>query len=353
MANNLSRTALKWSEHSEHITGKNLGLYWWEIPEIRSHRNQKVSGLRDIGWVEYTLDKYFKEHLPIANCLSLGCGSGSLERELARLNAFQHCDAYDIASGSIAIAKDRATALGISNIQYYVANVNTLELNSNTYDAVWISNALHHFEALEHIFQQICKALKPEGLLILNEYIGPNRFQFPPRQKEVANYCLGLLPVEYRIKSPAAVDIELKRSISKKGIAWAVGRVKDKWRDGDLIGVLQRRLRTIWGKKNGALEKTQLRFPSVRDVVASDPTEAIRSQEIVPILLNNFEIVERRDLGGNILQFLLADIAANFINDKPESIEVIRMLINIEETLLRTGDLKSDFAYLVTKPRSG
>ncbi len=169
----------------------------------------------------------------------------------------------------------------------------------------------------------------------------------------VANYCLGLLPVEYRIKSPAAVDIELKRSISKKGIAWAVGRVKDKWRDGDLIGVLQRRLRTIWGKKNGALEKTQLRFPSVRDVVASDPTEAIRSQEIVPILLNNFEIVERRDLGGNILQFLLADIAANFINDKPESIEVIRMLINIEETLLRTGDLKSDFAYLVTKPRSG
>ena len=48
--------------------------------------------------------------------LSIGCGSGALERDLFTLNAFRHCDAIDIAPTAIETAiKAAATdAMGSS-----------------------------------------------------------------------------------------------------------------------------------------------------------------------------------------------------------------------------------------------
>jgi hypothetical protein len=86
-------------------------------------------------------------------------------------------------------------------------------------------------------------------------------------------------------------------------------------------------------------------------VIAGDPSEAVRSDEIVEVLKQDFEIIEKKDWGGNILQFLLADIAGNFVDEKNEHAKsYLRMLINIEETLLQSGEFESDFAYIVARP---
>jgi 2-polyprenyl-3-methyl-5-hydroxy-6-metoxy-1,4-benzoquinol methylase len=340
-----------WSAYASEAFGRNLGVEWWDAgPEIQKYRNRRVSGNPEVNWVQYTLSKYFDARLPLSRCLSLGCGNGGLERQLASLGAFEFCDAYDVAAGAIRWAKNRASQLGINNIDYRVADINGLTLPAQTYDAVWISLAMHHFEALEHISLQIQSALKPDGLLVLQEYVGPSRFQFSSRQKEIVNLCLSLLPAPYRIRTPYAVARQMKDSMTAKRDF--VRRLIDKVRDGDLIGAISRRLLRYRQRLGPHVsEKKFVTFPTVRDVIAEDPSEAIRSDEIVKVLQRYFEIVETKGWGGNIVQFLLADIAGNFIDEKNEHGQAyLRMILNIEETFLQSGELESDFAYIVARP---
>jgi SAM-dependent methyltransferase len=351
MSKDTNTTVQFWSEHVKQLADGNSGLFWWDAgPDLFEYRNVSVSGDPQTNWTRYTLKKYFDGKLPLARCLSLGCGGGRLERHLAELGTFQQCDAYDITAGAIELARDLAHEDGFNNITYKLANINTLTLPPNWYDAVWISMAMHHFEELEHVCQQIGSTLKPEGLLILEEYVGPNRFQFPEYQKEVSNLCLSLLPARYRVRDERAADRELR--LPPKGAKWFTARFIDKLKDGDLLGAMQRRLSTYRARRGGQLpEKRTINFPTVSDVVAADPTEAIRSEEIVAVLQDYFKIVEKKALGGNLLQFLLADIAGNFPQGDQQARDFLRMLISIEETFLSCGEFESDFAYIVARPK--
>jgi ubiquinone/menaquinone biosynthesis C-methylase UbiE len=353
MTFDVKTTAEHWSDHVARFSGRNSGLFWWEAgPEIYKHRNIKISGSPDIDWVAYTLNKYYYNNLPFEKCLSLGCGSGSLERRLARLNAFQYCDAYDVAEGSLNVARELAKKEGIINISYFIADINKITLPVGMYDSVWISMAMHHFEALEHVCQQIKRSLKPEGLLILNEYVGPSRFQFSNRQKEVSNLCLQLLPARYRIIIEEQIVDDIERSFLRKGIKWYISRLIAKARDGDLIGVAHRKINAYRARaSNQNAEKSTIIFPSRHDVIAADPSEAIRSEEIIDVIERDFEIIERKDWGGNVLQFLLAGIAGNFSAEDSFSQSLIKMLINIEDTLLECGEFDSDFSYIVARQR--
>jgi 2-polyprenyl-3-methyl-5-hydroxy-6-metoxy-1,4-benzoquinol methylase len=353
MSSNIEKVGRCWSEYTaERVAGKHIGLSWWDAgPEICRRINRNISGNVDCDYTSYTLDKYFSGKLPLSHCLSLGCGAGSLERSLARQEAFQHCDAYDVSEGSIEIAKKLAKQEGFENISYSMADINNITLPSNFYDSVWIQGALHHFESLEQVYDQVKHALKPGGLLILNEYIGPSRFQFSERQKEIANLCLQLLPKDYRIFEQEAVEKQVQHSFPRNRVKWYLSRLLDKIRDGDLINTVRRRFNVYKVRGSGqGVEKKTIAFPTVRDVIAADPSEAVRSGEIVLVLQQYFEIIEMKALGGNILQFLLADIAGNFSRDE-QGQALLKMLMNIEETLLMCGELTSDFAYIVARPR--
>lgn len=352
MSSDIEKTAKLWSEYTAKSSEKKLGVSWWEAgPEICNRINRNISGDPNCDYTTYTLNKYFVERIPLEYCLSLGCGSGGLERSLARQNAFNICDAYDVAEGSIKLAKKFAQDDGYDNINYNIADINNIILPLSIYDAVWIQGAMHHFESLEHVCEQILQSLKPNGLLILNEYIGPSRFQFPTRQKEVANLCLRLLPLKYRAETPEAVANELERSPIKQGAKWLITRLIDKINDRDLLNVIKHRLRKYYGKRTGKIiEKSEISFPSTRDVIAADPSEAVRSDEILSVIQQYFEIIEMKDLGGNILQFLLSNIAGNFTEEDQLSQALLRMVMTIEETLLYCDEFKSDFAYIVARP---
>jgi SAM-dependent methyltransferase len=353
MSLNINNTAQHWSEYTANFSYRYVGLSWWEAgPEIQKHINNKISGSSNIDWVVWTLDRYYANKLPMTKSLSLGCGNGHLERRLANLGAFQHCDAYDVADGSIQAARKLTECEGLDNISYFVTDINKIELPASHYDVVWINHAMHHFEALEHICQEISRSLKPGGLLILNEYIGPSRFQFPGRQKEIANLCLQLIPEKYRIIVPEQTRLDFERTSLKKGKRWFFSRLFDKIRDGDLIGVIHRRLRAFIARVSGRkIEKTSVIFPSERDVIGIDPSEAIRSDEIIDVLIQYFDLVEKVDWGGNVLQFLLAGIAGNFTAEDHQSQMILKMLINIEDTLLQCSQFESDFAYIVARPK--
>lgn len=108
----------------------NNDIVWWEASSIlQGYVNNRISGNPSIGWIEYTLNKFYSNHLPVANCLSFGCGRGEVEFELDRLGAFRDCDAYeDIGEKAVQDAIHEATARMLKNIHYYVASMNEVEL---------------------------------------------------------------------------------------------------------------------------------------------------------------------------------------------------------------------------------
>jgi SAM-dependent methyltransferase len=342
LGSDLGRIADYWSAQStwDEISG----IYWSQVPLVKQRLHAKVSGDPHTDWVDYTLQRHLAGRLPLSRCLILGCGRGGLERRLADSRAFAAFDAFDVASGSIAEARDCVRRAGYTNIRYRVQDANQVKLPLGHYDVVWSSGSVHHFERLEHVFVQVARALKPGGLFVLNEYVGPNRFQFPVLQRHIIQACWDLLPPHYREPVPAALTRRVQVASRRQGLIWVIGRAWDKLRDGDLLRAIWRRLMLRLGKVEAGV-----RFPSARDVAATDPSEAVRSCEIVPLLRRHFQVIEFKPLGGSILQFLLQDIAGNFRDEVGE--RLLGMLFAIEDALMASGDLASDFVYIVAVPR--
>lgn len=349
MTTDLDRTAEHWATPWE--TG--LGLHWTDLPAVQRRLNWKVSGDQAEDWLAYTVRRHLVGKLPVARCYSLGCGHGQIERQLARLGAFNCCEASDLSIGAIDAARRAANAEGLANITYLVADANSLVLAAQAYDVIWANASVHHFERLEHVFAMVANALKPGGLFILNEYVGPSRFQFPSYQRQTIQACLDLLPSTYRQLSSSVVQAHLSGDEARPHMIprGMPQKLLDKWRDGDLLAAVGRRLRLLRAARTGAvLERTLANLPSERSVIAVDPSEAVRSAEMVPVLRQYFDILEFKPLGGTILQFLLADIANNFQRDEVGA-RLLEMLFAVEDALLDAGQLDSDFAYIVAAPK--
>ncbi len=300
--------ATSWAEQLGGGDAFSAERYRLAIPEVQRHfQANLVRGLPYEYWWEYCLGEFLKDRLPAPHLLSIGCGTGELERTLAALGAFTECDACDISPGAIAIAERAAREAGITSVRYTVSDANTCDFPPETYDAVWFHNSLHHVEALEHVCEAVACTLKLDGYVFIHEYVGPSRFAFPPAQKRAVRQAFALIPPRYR------------RSF-----------------DPDSAGTLRRRIA----------------FPNPMEVRATDPSESVRSAEILDVLPRYFDIVARNDGGGTLLQTLLSNIAGNFRTDDPGSIAVLNMLFAIEDILLEIGDLRSDFALVVARPKT-
>lgn len=295
-----------WSDESLKDTTFSRETYWLAIPRVSERYAFRATGKADTPWHVHCLSFVPQEKRLRAHMLSLGCGFGSLERTLWALGAFADCDAVDVAHGAIASAREQAESEGCRGINYSVANINEIKLQEQTYDAVWFNMSLHHVDALEHVLVQVARSLKPDGLLFVNEYVGASRFAFPERQVVAMRSAFHLIPERYRVRCGHA--------------------------DGNLL--------------------EDLGVPNPRDVESTDPSESIRSAEIVPLITELFDIVEHRAIGGTLLQFVLNNIAGNFCEDDPNSVAVLEMLFKIEDTLIDTGALPSDFALFVARPKT-
>ncbi len=146
---------------------------WMTIEPIRFYINERISGDRHL----WPLD-WFQKRFPrrFDRALSIGCGTGALERDLVRRDIAGRIDAFDGSAASIAIARRFASDDGLlDRVRYFVADFNRPALPQRQYDAVFMHQSLHHVEKLEKLLMAVLGTLKPEGLLYLDEYIGPSR----------------------------------------------------------------------------------------------------------------------------------------------------------------------------------
>lgn len=279
-------------------------ISWLDSPVIAESYLKKLDGksgrISATGWVGWVKEKYVDSVL--GHGLSLGCADGGLERHALSIGICSRFDAFDISPESIALAKKlgRESEL-IDRIDYRIADVNSISLGREKYDIAFASMSLHHFADLEHVFHEVRHALKPGSLFVYNEYVGPDQFQWTDRQLAIMNDLLRILPKKYR------------RNLT-------TGELKEK-----------------------------IRRPTIESMNGHDPSEAIRSSDIIRLTEENFEIVERIDYGGTLLHVLFQDIVGNFSPTAEEDMALVRLICYIEESLIKEKALPSDFSIIVAR----
>ena len=281
------------------------GWYWTQHPMVRARINMLVSGRRDAD-AYGRLAEFLEERghpRPLGRCISLGCGSGGLERDLARRGLVGEIDGYDLSAEAIAEARRLASEEGLGSIRYHVADLVDQDLPAGAFDAVFAHSSMHRVEALEGVFAAVRRALKPGGLFHLHEFVGPSRLQWADLQMRLINKFLDSLP-ERLLQTPA-------------------GR------------------------------KPHERRPTTEEMMAIDPTEAVRSAEIKEVLAEHFDIVEERPFGGTLLHMGLAGIAQNFDVGNPEDVALLERFFDLEDQVITNGMLGSDFAVLTATLASG
>jgi SAM-dependent methyltransferase len=283
------------------------GTYWLAHPRVHGHYQEGATGGRTDRfprWFDYCLGAYLPD-LPVERMVEFGCGTGDLALELAARGACRSLDAFDFAEDAVRIASGKARERGVAGVSFQRVDCNRWRASEIRYDAAWFNMSLHHVEALEHLCAQTARALRPGAYLFVNEYVGPNRFAFTPRQKAVLAALSECIPLRYRRLPP--------------------------------------------GRLLGPSHRTAPPIPNPRAVRRADPSEAVRSADIMKVLARHFEIVAVNPIGGTLLQFLLNDIAQNFTPDDPVAVRLLEVLIEMESVLIAAGDLQSDFALIIAR----
>jgi SAM-dependent methyltransferase len=161
--------------------------------------------------------------------------------------------------------------------------------------AVVCRSFLHRRADLEDVLDRIAELLAPGGLMFVEDFVGPARFQWTDAQLDAINRLLARLPDEL-LTDLAATDGRRKRSVERPDA--------DAW-------------------------------------IASNPDGAVRSDEILPLLDERFERVEVCPYGGAVFHQLFSRIMGNFAG-RPE---LVGVLMEIDALLTDTGALNADYVW--------
>jgi ubiquinone/menaquinone biosynthesis C-methylase UbiE len=260
-----------------------------------------ITGDENTIYEEYVHEKYLKDRQGL-KLLSLGSGSCSHEIIFAGHDCFSQVSCVDMAGNLLEKGRRRSRELGLKNMEFVQGDVHYLDLKENGYDVILFHASLHHFRDVERLTRAVLlKALKEDGLLLINEYVGPDRMQFPQKQIRAVNRALGMLPDNYRVR------YKLK------------------------------------------LRKNRVSGPGILRMLMADPSEARESGRILDTLDKYMEALEINPYGGNILMLALKDIAHHFLAETDESNALLDKLFELEDEYLSTA--KSDFVFAVYKKK--
>ena len=280
------------------------GVHWLEHQKVQERINTKVVGRPGPDRYQHFVQQYLAGKTPVERALTLGCGAGEFERGMAQYDFCREHEAVDIAEGAIEKAIAQARAAGLTHISYRVADLNAIRLSPGRYDVVFGISSVHHVAALERLYEQIAAALKSGGLFFLDEFVGPSQCQFTEAQLREVNQQLRAMPDA--LKRSVTRPFELKQPVVR---------------------------------------------PTIDQMNAGDPSEAIRSAEIVPLLSRYFDVLEVKGQGGSLLHLLLEDIAGNFNEENGGSLDYLDRLFSLEDRLIAQGVLQDDFATIVARKK--
>lgn len=276
-----------WEEH--HHLAEDAD-FWMAHPLCRDAINRRVSGLPYV-WALDAFAAYVRRRFALG--LSLGCGLGTLERAVRRLDLCEAIEGVDGSQASLDEAREKAREEGLSGITYWRANLNSLALPRRHYDAIFFHQSLHHVRSVEKLLDRVARALRPDGWLYLDEWTGPARTEWTPAALTRARAIFAGLPAEWR--------------------------------------------------------KTPTLQPPVQTY---DPSECVRSSAILPGVRRLFDVIEERPYGGHLVSVILPQLERDRIPAARLDGLVREWLAEEDEDIAR-DPARSWYTVLAAKPRRG
>lgn len=276
---------------------------WWVAPAVRRRWNLLVTGDENLDFPAHVAARYLNGRHGM-RALSLGCGTGGRELRWAELGVFDQIDAFDIASATVEAARAKARAANLADrVNFAVRDFRDLD-TGDRYDVVLAEHSLHHLAPMPEVVGRIRELLAPDGLFVVDEYVGPRRFQWTDRQLREAQGVLDSFPEQYR-------------RMGSTGL------------------------------------KKQVIRPSILFMLMTDPSEAVDSSRIAEALHSQLDVLEERPYGGAVLHLALSDIAQNFADDEQTARDLLAAAFQVEDRLMAEGVVGSDFATFVCRERVG
>lgn len=284
-----SRTRAKWNAA---VSASDF----WMIPMVRKRWNKLISGDENKGYEDYINEKYLCGRSGL-KMLSVGCGTGGRERNFATFDSIHQIDAIDMAELQLEEARNLSKEQNISKISYFVADFLTHPFTKKLYDIILFHSSLHHFNRIDDLIQQrIMPLLKDNGILVIHEYVGPDKLQWTDNQLKEVNRLLLTIPIKYR---------------------------------------------TRYGSN---VVRAKAYRPGLLRMNLIDPSEAIDSSSILPALHKYCKTLEEKPLGWNIIHILLKDISHHFIEPDKTAETILQKLFTAEDAFVQKAG-KSDAVF--------
>jgi len=293
--NNRNRTKSAFSESAKDSSN------WWIIPAVRKRWNYLITGKATVNYKEFLVQEMLKEKTDL-KMLSLGSGSCETEMELARYTNFKTITCVDLSEYGLSVASKLARQKGLNKLEFICSDISDYVFPKKYFDVVLFNSSLHHFKNVENLIsQKILRSLTDDGILVINEYVGPNRLQFPKKQIQEVNKAIKIIPKKFRKR--------YKTNLYKNFFTG--------------YGVLR--------------------------MIVADPSECVDSNSILPSIHKYFDPLIEKSYGGNILMNALKDISHHFIKINGDKEKLLEKLFLFEDEYLKNHS--SDFVFGVYKKK--
>jgi SAM-dependent methyltransferase len=272
---------------------------WTNNDIVTRHIYRLISGGSEEHWLPWFFDHYLENGAVFERSLSVCCGDGAHELGIANTGRVRFIRGFDISEGAISQANSNFVKAAISKASYAfeVADADNLKMEDR-FDLILSTGALHHVTNLEKLLSRLSSMLGIDGYFVVLEYVGPNRFQWTDTQLSVINGILQQLDQRY-LKENTRIDL---------------GR------------------------------------PSIVDFMAIDPSEAVRSEDVLRLLPDYFTIEYLRNFNGTVMHPLYPLLNARLTNaNEPDFDSIVRMILWIEDVLIREKILSSDFVFVICR----
>ncbi|MFH1150968.1 MAG: class I SAM-dependent methyltransferase [Actinomycetota bacterium] len=297
------RRASKVGEHWAAYAKDNLEnlpesrVQWNQWNPVQEMINRRIAGAASRNVVGRLADTLGTR---VHRVLSLGCGSGAVDRDMLEQGVCDEVVGVDVSQGALEMAVRLAGDLPLKYIR--------LDLESEPlprgFPLAFCVATLHHINNLGGFLANLYESIDEGGIFALFEYVGPSRFQWTPGQLRLAGDIYGFLPPRYRFNHlPRRTEYELRR-------------------------------------------------PALSGMISVDPSEAVRSAEMTAVVERYFERIDRWEAGGGVLFPLLTGIVANFDEDDGPDRAFIDLAMRLDEALTDAGALPSCFNFEVYRRRS-
>ncbi|MCL2749766.1 MAG: class I SAM-dependent methyltransferase [Coriobacteriia bacterium] len=283
-----------WSDHYQRP--EEAPTAWWHNERVIRHINKSVdkvdSPIVSEGLNQLLIKRLSGRQLKLG--VSVGCGLAQKEMRILQLGIVEKFILFELSEEAARIATKKAQELHLEDrIEFHIGDAFEYDFSNVCVDFVHWNNSLHHMFDVMAAIKWSYDLLEPNGVLYLDEYVGPSRFQYSDEVLQLVNDIRDDLPHKYL-------------RISSESDAYY-----------------------------GRIPRLDLSF---FEMEGEDPSEAVDSERILESIKEVFPHAEIIPTGGVVYFLALSGILNNFLEEDESSISILNRLLNLDRDYAQSND---------------